>query len=90
LRRHTRVWIELEGGGVEVDFAWPTERLIVEVDGFETHGTPTAFERDRDRDVRLRLADWHPARVTWRQVEHGPAGVGRRVVGLLRRLGWRG
>jgi very-short-patch-repair endonuclease len=61
--------------------------LIVEVDGFETHGTPTAFERDRDRDVRLRLADWQPARFTWRQVEHGADGVGRRVDGLLRRLG---
>ena len=31
--------------GMEVDFAWPAVRLAVEADGWETHGTRTAFQR---------------------------------------------
>src|SRR4051794_19612793 len=32
--------------GAEADFAWPARRLVVELDGYETHGTRAAFERD--------------------------------------------
>ena len=48
--------------GYEVDAAWRDARLIVELDGFETHGTRRSFERDRERDRRLTTAGWrrHP------------------------------
>ena len=39
--------------GYEVDFLWPADKLIVELDGFAAHGTRSAFERDRRRDRRL-------------------------------------
>ena len=42
--------------GVTPDFRWPEQRLIVEADGFETHGTRAAFERDRARDRALTAA----------------------------------
>ena len=42
--------------GYEVDFCWPAERLIVEVDGRRHHGTRAAFERDRERDAVLTAA----------------------------------
>jgi very-short-patch-repair endonuclease len=42
--------------GCEVDFWWPQERLVVEVDGFERHSTRAAFERDRARDALLTAA----------------------------------
>jgi len=32
---------------------WRDQRVIVEVDGFETHGTRTVFESDRIRDAEL-------------------------------------
>jgi hypothetical protein len=35
------------------DFCWPTHRLIVETDGWETHRTRAAFEQDRRRDAAL-------------------------------------
>ena len=38
--------------GEEVDFAWRDARLVVEVDGYAYHRAPSAFERDRERDVR--------------------------------------
>jgi very-short-patch-repair endonuclease len=40
----------------EVDFLWPDQRLFVETDGRETHGTVTAFQDDRRRDADLLLA----------------------------------
>ena len=33
----------------EVDFLWPAEGLIVEVDGWESHRSRSAFEEDRAR-----------------------------------------
>ncbi len=37
----------------EVDFAYPFERLVIEVDGFAPHTTPAAFEEDRRRQNLL-------------------------------------
>ena len=45
------------------------ERLVVEVDGWESHGTRSAFEDDRARDARLKLLGFDVLRFTWRQVE---------------------
>jgi hypothetical protein len=52
----------------EVDFRWPAHNLIVEVDGWETHGTRTAFERDRRRDAVNAAEGLTTLRFTWRQV----------------------
>jgi very-short-patch-repair endonuclease len=61
--------------GYEVDFVWPNERLIVEVDGFAFHSTRAAFERDRARDRTLHAAGYVVLRVTWRQLVRGPEMV---------------
>jgi very-short-patch-repair endonuclease len=52
----------------ELDATWPEHRLIVECDGFATHGTREAFERDRARDRALIAGGWRVIRVTWRQL----------------------
>jgi hypothetical protein len=67
--------------GHEVDFNWPAHRLIVETDG-RTHATGVAFERDRARDLDLRLAGWQVVRGTWSQVVRTPG----RVTEVLRAL----
>lgn len=69
-------------GWVKVDFLWRAERLVVETDGWTTHGTRRAFEDDRLRDQRLRLAGFDPVRITRRQVVEEPG----RIAELLRRL----
>jgi very-short-patch-repair endonuclease len=38
-----------------VDFLWRNQALVVEVDGWESHRTRSAFEQDRARDARLAL-----------------------------------
>lgn len=37
----------------EVDFLWRDQRLVVEVDGWDSHRSRSAFEEDRARDARL-------------------------------------
>jgi very-short-patch-repair endonuclease/predicted transcriptional regulator of viral defense system len=54
--------------GSEVDFFWRAERLIVETDGHETHGTRAAFERDRAKDARLTALGYRVVRFTYRQL----------------------
>jgi very-short-patch-repair endonuclease len=68
--------------GLQVDFHWPVQRLVVEVDGRRFHGHTVAIERDRDRDLRLQPAGCRVARLTWRQVVNEP----ERVAHLLQRL----
>ena len=61
--------------GIEVDFVWPDARLIVEVDGYAYHRSPSAFESDRERDVILSVAGWRVLRFTWAQITQRPAWV---------------
>ena len=70
---------------MEVDFAWRSERLIVELDGFAAHGTRAAFERDRARDRSLQAAGWRVVRVTWRQLREAPRQLVRELEALLGR-----
>jgi very-short-patch-repair endonuclease len=67
--------------GIEVDFVWRDRRLIVEVDGYAYHRAPAAFERDRERDVRLTLAGWCVMRFTWAQITHRATWVAAAVTG---------
>jgi very-short-patch-repair endonuclease len=71
--------------GREVDALWREDRLIVEVDGFDPHGTRMAFERDRRRDAELVAAGYRVIRVTWRQLTGEPEAVVARLAGALAR-----
>jgi very-short-patch-repair endonuclease len=68
-----------------VDFLWRPKRLIVELDGWRSHGTPSAFETDRARDTRLKLLGYEVLRFTWRHVDDDGAAVVRTVRELLGR-----
>jgi Protein of unknown function (DUF559)/Transcriptional regulator, AbiEi antitoxin len=73
----------LDGEPIEPDFTWRSARLIVEADGRRTHHTVRAFERDRRRDQRLKLAGWDVVRCTWRQVVYDPGDLGQTLRTLL-------
>jgi hypothetical protein len=65
------------------DFLWRKARLIVELDGYATHGTRQAFERDRRRDRRLQAAGWRPIRVTWRHLHREREELSRDIAAML-------
>lgn len=74
-------------GDREVDFLWPRERVIVEIDGFSAHGHRSRFERDRARAVELRLAGYEYLPFTPRQVDREPDWVANCVLTTLQRRG---
>jgi hypothetical protein len=65
---------------LEVDFCWPSQRLIVELDGWDTHHTRAAFEQDRRRDAALQSAGWRVLRFTRRE---NRATIQRRLQALM-------
>jgi very-short-patch-repair endonuclease len=67
-----------------VDFLWRPEGLIVEVDGWGSHGRRSAFEQDRSRDARLKLLGFDVVRFTWRQITGERAAIAATIRGLLR------
>lgn len=71
--------------GYELDAYWADERLGVELDVFETHGSRAAFERDRVRDEDLALAGTLVIRVTGARLDREPEEVMARVSTLLAR-----
>lgn len=75
--------IRLDGVPYEPDFAFPSEGVVVEVDGYGPHHTRAAFERDRERDAHLASHGWLTVRFTWTQVNRRAALVADRLRQVL-------
>jgi len=69
----------------EVDFAWPELGVVVETDGWGTHGYRAAFESDRARDAELAARGYAVVRFTYRQVRDEPIRVAAQLAPVLRR-----
>ncbi|HUB99042.1 MAG TPA: hypothetical protein VMS11_04375 [Solirubrobacterales bacterium] len=88
LRRHhlpiprLNTWIDLGGRRYQADCLWPNHQ-IVELDGWQGHGTKSAFREDRARDRRLRVAGYSITRLTWSQLEDEPTAVAADLRALL-------
>lgn len=78
------VVMRFEGRNLEVDLLWEEHKLVIEMDGEETHGTPWAFRNDRWRDQVLVAAGYRTARITWAQLEDELEAVVNRVRRMLR------
>lgn len=72
--------------GVEVDAYWPAHNLVIEVDGYQTHGHYQAFGRDRAKANRLVSAGFVVLRFTWHQLTQRPMQVVAELARTLARL----
>jgi hypothetical protein len=81
--RRPEVNVSVEG--YLCDFVWREERVIVETDGAQAHGTRRARERDPVRDADLQLAGWLVIRVTSVRFSRAPDAVAGQVARALRR-----
>lgn len=70
--------------GYELDAYWEPERLAVELDVYETHGSRAAFERDRLRQEDLKLKGVEMIRVTGPRLRREPEAIVERVAAHLR------
>lgn len=76
-------------GRWEVDFRFAGTPLIVECDGWSTHGLDREqFERDRVKDAELTAAGWQVLRLTYRSIVGDAVGTATRLRRALDR--WSG
>ena len=80
-------WISLDGKRFQVDCHWPGTGQIVELDGWEGHGTRSAFREDRARDRALRVAGYSVTRITFNQLDDEPEAIAADLRVLLLRPG---
>jgi hypothetical protein len=59
-------------GGYLVDFLWPAERVIVEVDSYRYHHDRPAFERDHRATLELETAGYRVHRIDDQMLHTGP------------------
>lgn len=84
LRRATLadgMMVNLRSNGRALDFHWPADDLVLEVDGFAWHGRRRQFEHDADRDLDLEVTGRHVLRASARQVRDTPEKVVAAVAG---------
>jgi hypothetical protein len=72
--------------GLTVDALWREQRVVVELDGKQGHGTPAQIARDHERDLRLRALGFTVLRYVWGQITSRRALV---VADVRRALGLR-
>ena len=58
-----------------MDILFAAELVIIEIDGWQVHGTREAFESDRRRRNELELAGYRVLDFTWRHLVDDPAWV---------------
>lgn len=69
--------------GFEVDFLWREAKLVVEIDGYQFHGTRRAFEYDRRKDAKLAAAGITVIRFTWGELVREALAVIARLAQTL-------
>lgn len=89
LRRHglprprLNDWIMLGERRFQVDCHWPGTGQVVELDGWQAHGTRTAFQEDRIRDRVLRAAGYEVTRISWAALDEEPEAIASDLRRLL-------
>jgi hypothetical protein len=76
------------GGNAYPDFSWPDLMRIVEVDGFDSHGTPKQLQDDLRRQNDLMGLGWHIRRFTATEVRQEPDRVRAEIVRFVNSPGF--
>jgi very-short-patch-repair endonuclease len=86
VRRHSLPPVEFHAicAGYEVDFLVVGTNIVLECDGWATHGADREqFEFDRERDHDLIAAGFLVLHFTWTQVTRNPARVAHRIAAAV-------
>jgi hypothetical protein len=70
--------------GHEADIVFEHERVIGELDGYDTHGSRALFESDRERDAATLAAGYVTIRITWERLESSPEREAERLRQILK------
>jgi very-short-patch-repair endonuclease len=86
-RPHRQRSISVAGRLRRLDFWYPNRGVIVEADGYETHSSLIAFEKDRQRANALTLRGFRVLQWTWKALHERPGALIedlRQVLGVQR------
>jgi very-short-patch-repair endonuclease len=78
-----QVWVELDRRWRRLDFAYVDAKIVIEVDGYESHTTWDGFEDDRVRQNALITAGWRVLRFTRAQLVERPGDVAAAIRRVL-------
>ena len=67
--------VNVRGSIVRVDFAYPQQRVVVEVDSYRHHSGRAAWERDRARRNKLEALGWRVLHATAEQIRERPNDI---------------
>jgi very-short-patch-repair endonuclease len=70
-------------GPYRVDFLFPNERVIVEVDSWAHHSSRKSFESDRRRWDDLQAMGYRVVAITWTMLRHEPQATVARIAAAL-------
>lgn len=79
---------EVRAGGrfvARVDFAYPAQRVAIEVDGLSAHASAAALQHDLTRQNLLVSLGWTALRFTWPDVIRRPVSVASTIRDVLAR-----
>lgn len=62
-----------------LDFAYPSQRIGIEADGYRWHASPERWRRDLRRENRLKLLGWTMLGFSWEDVRDRPEVVASQV-----------
>jgi very-short-patch-repair endonuclease len=65
------------------DFVIVDAKVIVEVNGWETHETPTAIDADRRRAHKLLALGWVILEFSWYRVRYEQAAVAAEIMSVV-------
>lgn len=72
-------WVTIRGNRFRLDFVYLELKIVIEIDGFESHGTPEAMQRDLRRQNLLVLDGWIVLRFTRADIVKRPAWVAEQI-----------
>jgi very-short-patch-repair endonuclease len=70
--------------GKEVDFLYRDAKVVIEIDGGQSHGTPAAVDNDRRKDAYLRSLGYIVLRYSYWQIDEEPEAVIAEISAELR------
>jgi len=80
--------VTIRGRCLRIDFAYPSVKLAIEVDGYEKRKSRESLDYDNQRANLLVLDGWTILRFTWTRVLFDPAGVASEILAILGTSGY--
>ena len=81
--------VRVAGRDLRIDFAYPSVKLAIELDGYDKRKSRATLDYDAERGRLLLRDGWVVPHFTWSQITRDPHGVATEILGLLRALGYR-